>query len=188
MERLRAIVRRLGGPAVVFTFDPPPVRILRPDAVPEPLMPVDRRVEILCQLGVDVVFRSIPPIPPCSGWKPASSSTRSFAAGWAVGPWSKAPTSSSATTGPATSNCSAASARGPIPLEVVEPVEIAGQVVSSSRIRSLVMAGRLDEARRMLGRPYRIRGRVTHGAGRYGLGYPTANLGPIDTLTPGHGI
>jgi riboflavin kinase / FMN adenylyltransferase len=51
------------------------------------------------------------------------------------------------------------------------------------------MAGRLDEARTMLGRPYRIRGVVVRGAGRGAqLGYPTANVGRIDTLLPGEGI
>ena len=41
----------------------------------------------------------------------------------------------------------------------------------------------------MLGRPYRIRGVVVHGAGRGAqLGYPTANVGQIDTLLPGEGV
>jgi len=76
-----------------------------------------------------------------------------------------------------------------MPFEVVEPVEIAGQIVSSSRIRWLVSAGRLDEAAAMLGRPYRIRGTVVRGAGRGAqLGYPTANVAQIDTLLPGEGI
>ena len=76
-----------------------------------------------------------------------------------------------------------------MPFEVVPPLEVGGQVVSSSRVRSLLTAGRLDEARAMLGRPYRIRGIVVRGAGRGGkLGYPTANLGRIDTLLPAEGI
>ena len=76
-----------------------------------------------------------------------------------------------------------------MPFELVEPVEIEGQIVSSSRIRLLVAEGRLDEARAMLGRPYRIRGIVIRGAGRGAtIGYPTANIGRIDTLLPGEGI
>ena len=76
-----------------------------------------------------------------------------------------------------------------MPFEVAEPVEIDGQIVSSSRIRESVLAGRMDEARAMLGRPYRIRGTVVRGAGRgRQLGYPTANVGEIDTLLPGEGI
>jgi riboflavin kinase/FMN adenylyltransferase len=45
------------------------------------------------------------------------------------------------------------------------------------------------EAARLLTRPYRIRGTVVHGQGRGNrLGYPTANIGGIDTLLPGEGI
>ena len=54
---------------------------------------------------------------------------------------------------------------------------------------SLLAAGRVDEARRMLTEPYRIRGMVTHGAGRGAkLGFPTANVDAIDTLLPGPGV
>ncbi len=76
-----------------------------------------------------------------------------------------------------------------IPLVVVEPAEIDGQVVSSSRVRALVAAGKVAEAARLLGRPYRVRGTVVHGQGRGdGLGYPTANIAGIETLLPGQGI
>ena len=76
-----------------------------------------------------------------------------------------------------------------IPLEVVEPAQIDGQVVSSSRVRTLISAGQVAEAARLLTRPYRIRGTVVHGQGRGNkLGYPTANVGAIDTLLPGEGI
>jgi riboflavin kinase/FMN adenylyltransferase len=74
-------------------------------------------------------------------------------------------------------------------LEVVEPIEIDGQIVSSSRIRSLIAAGHVDQAAGMLTRPYRIRGKVIRGRGRgAGLGYPTANLDHVDTLLPAQGI
>lgn len=56
IERLRAMAKRVGGPAVAFTFDPSPTRILRPDAAPEPLVWLQRKVEILSELGADAVF------------------------------------------------------------------------------------------------------------------------------------
>ncbi len=75
-----------------------------------------------------------------------------------------------------------------IALEVVPPVEIDGEMVSSSRVRKLIAAGRIEEACHLLTRPYRIRGMVTHGAGRGAkLGFPTANVDAIDTLLPGRG-
>ena len=74
-------------------------------------------------------------------------------------------------------------------LEVADPIEVDGQVVSSSRIRALIIQGRLSEARQMLGRPYRVRGLVVRGAARGAkLGFPTANVAGIDTLLPPDGI
>src|SRR5688572_24498395 len=45
--------REVGGPALVFTFDPHPVRLLRPQAAPPPLTWTDRKAELLAELGVD---------------------------------------------------------------------------------------------------------------------------------------
>ena len=74
-------------------------------------------------------------------------------------------------------------------LEVVEPVVVDGQIVSSSRVRKLLTNGQVDEARRMLTGPYRIRGMVTHGAGRGArIGFATANVDAVDTLLPGLGV
>ncbi len=59
----------------------------------------------------------------------------------------------------------------------VPMVQAAGGNVSSSRIRELLLDNRLDEARRLLGRPYMILGRVVPGAQRgRTIGVPTANL------------
>jgi riboflavin kinase/FMN adenylyltransferase len=74
-------------------------------------------------------------------------------------------------------------------LDVVEPVVVDGQIVSSSRIRGLVAAGDVAGAARLLTAPYRIRGMVTHGAGRGAkMGFPTANLEAVDTLLPAAGV
>ncbi|MFQ5992334.1 MAG: riboflavin kinase, partial [Nitrospiraceae bacterium] len=65
-----------------------------------------------------------------------------------------------------------------------------GQVVSSTRIRSLVQAGDVREASRCLGRPYRLSGPVIQGARRgQGLGWPTANLKlPPERVIPADGV
>jgi riboflavin kinase/FMN adenylyltransferase len=76
-----------------------------------------------------------------------------------------------------------------ISLEIVEPVRVGSEFVSSSRVRQAIGTGDVDLARQMLTRPYRVRGMVTHGAGRGGkIGFPTANLEAIDTLLPGQGV
>jgi riboflavin kinase/FMN adenylyltransferase len=62
-------------------------------------------------------------------------------------------------------------------LEVVQPFLLDGEVVSSSRIRSLLADGNVHEAARLLGRPYQLGGRVVPGDGRgRSIGIPTANL------------
>lgn len=62
-------------------------------------------------------------------------------------------------------------------------------VVSSSRIRSFLLEGNIAGARELLTRPYRITGTVIQGDQRgRTLGYPTANLGNVETLIPGPGL
>lgn len=65
----------------------------------------------------------------------------------------------------------------------------AGERVSSTRIRSALLASRFNEAEALLGRPYSISGRVIRGQqlGRT-LGYPTANLSLHGRVPPVHGI
>ncbi|MDP3479032.1 MAG: bifunctional riboflavin kinase/FAD synthetase [Desulfoprunum sp.] len=77
------------------------------------------------------------------------------------------------------------------PVSVVEAFYLDNVLVSSSKIRQLVAEGLMDEARKLLGRPYQIRGEVQIGKQRGGkeVGYPTANLrvDPED-LVPRHGV
>ena len=75
-------------------------------------------------------------------------------------------------------------------LHVVPPVTEGQQVISSSQIRSLLEAGEVQQASRLLGRPYRLGGQVTHGDGRgRTIGIPTANLDTGDEkLVPGRGV
>lgn len=75
---------------------------------------------------------------------------------------------------------------------IVDVQELAGgaEVISSSRIRNLVLEGKVEEARELLSRPHRLDGIVVHGEKRgREIGYPTANLGKIDGQTiPADGI
>ena len=73
---------------------------------------------------------------------------------------------------------------------VVPLVAVDGEIVSSSHIRGLVLAGEVDLAQRLLGAPFRLRGEVVTGDRRgHELGFPTANLVPDEALVcPGHGV
>jgi riboflavin kinase / FMN adenylyltransferase len=74
---------------------------------------------------------------------------------------------------------------------VVHPLlEIDGEIVSSSHIRGLVLAGEVADASRLLGTTFQLSGEVAHGDERgRELGFPTANLVPDEALVcPGHGV
>lgn len=73
---------------------------------------------------------------------------------------------------------------------VVPLLEVDGEIVSSSHIRGLVLAGEVEQATHFLGAPFQMRGEVVHGDERgRELGFPTANLVPDDALVcPGHGV
>jgi riboflavin kinase/FMN adenylyltransferase len=75
-------------------------------------------------------------------------------------------------------------------VDVVSPIEIDGAIVSSTRIRNLLLAGDVEAAARLLGRPYSVRGHVVHGDKRgRALGFPTINLAlPKERLLPRDGI
>ncbi len=76
-------------------------------------------------------------------------------------------------------------------VDVVRPVDLGGEPVSSGRIRRAVAGGDLRTAARLLGRPYSVSGRVTTGERRGRLlGVPTINLGdvPLEKLLPPDGV
>lgn len=79
----------------------------------------------------------------------------------------------------------------PFSVDVVSEVEAGGERISSTRIRERLEAGDVEEAGRMLGRPYSLRSVVVHGMERgRTLGFPTANLSPpsAEKLLPRDGI
>ena len=73
---------------------------------------------------------------------------------------------------------------------VLELAPIDGEVVSSTRIRKLIVAGNVEKARELLTRPHRLDGIVVHGEKRgREIGYPTANLGDLEHQTiPADGV
>jgi len=75
-------------------------------------------------------------------------------------------------------------------VEGARMAEAGGQTISSTAIRHALAEGDVKWAAKALGRPYRLPGKVVHGAGRgKGLGFPTANLNPPpEVCVPGPGI
>jgi len=81
-------------------------------------------------------------------------------------------------------------ARPEFETRVAPLVEFQGEIVSSSHIRGLVLAGEVVAAAGFLGAPFQLRGPVVPGDRRgHELGFPTANLVPDDALVyPSHGV
>ncbi len=83
----------------------------------------------------------------------------------------------------------AASGRLGFHADEVAEVRLRGRRISSSRIREMLAAGRVNPARRMLGRPYGVEGRVVRGDARgRTLGFPTANMRPHNRVIPRRGV
>jgi riboflavin kinase/FMN adenylyltransferase len=189
VERLLAVARQVNGPAVVFTFDPHPVRLLRPEQAPPPLTWTERKAQLLGELGVDHVVA----YPTDEALLQLSAEAffdqivrqRLDARALIEGPNFYFGRGRSGNIERLKALCDGAG----ISLDVVEPIKVGGEYVSSSRVRKLVAAGQVEDASHLLTRPYRLRGMVTHGASRgHRIGFPTANIDAIDTLLPGAGV
>ena len=190
VERLLERAREVDGPAVVFTFDPHPVRLLRPSESPPPLTWTERKAQLLKELGVDWIV-AYP-----TDWRLLQLTAQQFfdeivvssidAKAMVEGPNFYFGHNREGTIERLAEMTRAAG----LTLDIVRPVELeGGQLVSSSLIRRLISDGDVATAATMLTEPYRIRGMVTHGAGRGAtIGFPTANLEAIDTLLPAIGV
>jgi riboflavin kinase/FMN adenylyltransferase len=75
-------------------------------------------------------------------------------------------------------------------VDIIAPVKVGNQIVSSTLIRKLLSYGDLSRANQLLGRPYQLSGKVIKGDGRgKALGFPTANLSiSPECLMPANGV
>jgi riboflavin kinase/FMN adenylyltransferase len=171
----------------VLTFEPHPLRILHPDATPKLIMPFDIKRDVIEGLRVQELvvipfnreFSTIPAEEFCSGILVETLGAEKVSVGENFRFGAKAK-----------GDPEMLAARHEFEARVVPLVEVDGEIVSSTRIRSLVAAGEIDVANRCLGAPFLFEGPVVEGDGRgRTLGFPTANLVPPDDLvTPGHGV
>ena len=176
-------------PVIVATFDPHPVRHFRPDTPPFRLTSLDQRQRMFAAAGADAML--------VFGFDAALAATG--ADEFVAKLLAERIGASGVVTG---EDFTFGAGRGGNPrvlrelgathgivAEVVAPVTLEGEPVSSSRIREALVAADPGTARRLLTRPFAIEGTVIHGdkRGRQ-LGWPTANveLGPY--LRPAYGI
>ena len=185
VERARA----LGAVPTVITFDPHPRAVLHPESAPPLLQTFDQKIEAFGVMGIEqtIVVHFTKQFSSISAPEFLSDVVKErlhahevyLGKGFAFGH----------------------NREGNIELlrrlgteldfvagEVPE-VSLRGRRVSSSKIRELLARGNVNLARRMLGRPYGVEGRVERGAERgHKLGFPTANLHPQNRVIPKNGV
>lgn len=187
---IQALVRQahhIGAPSAVYTFDPPPRVVLSPEGRTPRIQSWTDKVRIMGELGVDqvvverftpsfaqhpaqwfideVLRRRIQPIELVVGYDFRFGRGRE----------------GNVTT--------VREALPSIPVHQVEALQLNGDTVSSSRIRTAVGEGRVADASVLLGCPHRIRGTVVHGDARgRTIGFPTANLQTDAELMPADGV
>ncbi|MCS7219767.1 MAG: bifunctional riboflavin kinase/FAD synthetase [Anaerolineae bacterium] len=189
IHRLVSSAHAQGRLAGVITFDPHPMRVLRPDMPLAYLTTLDERLELLRLLELD--FAIVHPFTSDTARTPAGAFMQSLVAHlhlrrlW-VGP----------------DFALGHQREGNVPtlrrlgdemgfaVEVIEPVLVEGIEVRSGHIRQALSAGKVDLAAQMLGRPYWLTGKVIRGAGRgRAMGIPTANLSvPSERVMPAYGV
>jgi riboflavin kinase / FMN adenylyltransferase len=180
----REVIR---GADTVLTFEPHPAAIVSPAGAPRLLTPLQRKAELIAELGVQelvvVTFDR----------EFASRSVESFiddvlvstlrAEHVSVGENFRFGHKAQGDTQRLLSD-------DRFQTRVVPLLEVDGEVVSSSHIRGLVLGGAVEYADKLLGAPFTFSGEVTEGDKRgRTLGFPTANLLPRDGyVVPGHGV
>ena len=191
VEQLKGLAKCFDGPAVILTFDPPPVAILVPDRLPSaPLTSMARRAELLGRLGVDAMV-AYPTDRNLLNLSPAEFFQQKIVRGLGAramveGPNFRFGKDRVGNIELLRSLCEASS----VTLEIAKAKQDeSGVMISSSRIREALAEGDLKSVNTMLTQFYQITGIVAKGAQRgRELGFPTANLEDIANLLPAFGV
>ncbi|VAX29212.1 FMN adenylyltransferase / Riboflavin kinase [hydrothermal vent metagenome] len=183
------MVRERSGTAIVFTFEPHPLKIIAPERVPPLLTSFRQKMELIEECGIDQVV--------CADFTRqfADQQPRDFAKDILVGLIGVREIVVGF------DYAFGRGREGTIPylkkmgeefdfnVHVVEPVKLNDHLVSSSHVRELIEDGNVRAARNFLGRNYSILGPVVHGhhTGQ-AIGFPTANLDTAKVQIPGTGV
>jgi riboflavin kinase / FMN adenylyltransferase len=171
----------------VLTFDPHPLEVLHPAALPKLITPFSVKRDVIDGLGVEELVvipfdeefahRSAEDFVEHVLVERLGATKVSVGENFRFGAKAKGDPAMLA-------------ARDEFETRVVPLVEVDGETVSSTRIRALVAAGDMEGARHCLGTPFMVEGEVVKGDQRgRELGFPTANFVPDDRLAiPGHGV
>ena len=189
VQRLKSYAHQRQIPAILVTFDPLPNVLLQPDETTKPICTMARKIELIRHFHVDAVVV----IPTTHELLQQSAETffyetiqNRFRARVVI----------------AGSNFSFGRDRIGTPdvirlygqwtgieVDIVEPLQLGNEQVSSSEIRRLIQAGQIERVNELMPMPYRMTGTVIVGEQRgRTLGFPTANLGDVQTILPKQGV
>jgi len=189
LDRVRRQAIERGGTSVAVIFDPHPPRVLRPDKAPPLLMTLDQRIDAFARAGIDglAVVRFTHEL---SQWEPERF-VRAVLVEWLQ--VSEVWVGANFLFGRnRAGNFTLLKVLGEdfgFRVDKIDPVRYKDFVVSSTRVRRLILEGRVDEAAACLGHHYALDGEVVHGDARgRTLGFPTANLRADNELLPALGI
>jgi len=189
LQRLREDADQRGVDAVVVTFEPHPIAVLRPDAAPTLLMNLGDRLAALsaCNMDATVVqpfsneFAQVEADDFIRRFLVESLAAQRLVVGHDLN-FGRGRVGS-------VEFLVDAGGRYGFDVEVIRPVHVGEAVVHSSLVRGAVRDGDVELAARLLGRPHVIRGRVVHGAGRgKKIGFATANIQPKTEALPPEGV
>jgi riboflavin kinase/FMN adenylyltransferase len=189
LAELRRRAQSVGGPAVVLTFEPHPLQILRPEQFMPVLTTLADRADYLHAAGADEVIilqidRDLLQLDAEEFFNQIIRrrlDARAIVEGFNFG--------FGRNRGGTVETLGSLCRQHDIALAVVPPLLVEGVPVSSSRVRNCLTRGAVREAADFLDRPYRLRGIVGTGQRRgRTIGFPTANLERLETVVPGDGV
>jgi riboflavin kinase/FMN adenylyltransferase len=184
-----ARARRLNARAVAVTFDPHPVRILRPQVQFGLITPLAQKLELLALTGLDAVL-VLPFDRALSQWKAREFAARVLQQALGaieVQEGENFRFGSGAEAG--VDDLAALGREFGFTARVHQPALLGAAHISSSAARAAIAAGDVGRARHLLGRPLTIQSTPQRGRG-YGARYtvPTINLAPYPELLPASGV
>ncbi len=189
IRRLVEGARRAGAPAVVLTFHPHPEVVLKGLRQPFYLTLPEERAALLGALGVDVVvtqeFTRELASRPGEAFLRQLKRHLGFTHLWVGYDFAMGRARDMDT-----ERLRALQDKYAYHLKVLHPVAVNGETISSSKIRTWLRNGEVEQAHRGLGRPYALKGEVVPGDGRgRQIGIPTANVRPPEEqLVPARGV
>jgi riboflavin kinase / FMN adenylyltransferase len=189
LRRVIGAAREEGWKSAVLTFDPHPAKLVAPASAPRLLTTLAERAGIILEQGIDEIL-ILPFTPEVAALGPEDFVReilvdRLKARAVLVGANFRFGKRAAGDAG----MLEELGERFSFETEIIEPVVWRKRVISSSEIRRLIEAGDVSTARRLLGRPYALRGRVVTGEGRGSKQtVPTLNLDTEAEVLPKNGV